>query len=217
MLTSLLASATLLFVQPGSAKGSIAVVNTQTNVAQSVLVEASEIVRKESRFVFRFVKAAEEAKDAVIVLTVVDAPGRPAMTVSPDVGRAEVNVAALASDLKTERSRAKFFAPRVRKTFLRALAYACGAGGSVFPGNIFDVATPRDLDYASEEIPMDARSAIDRHLQRRGMEPEHATDYETACVEGWAPAPKTDEQQKIWDKVHALPTEPIKILPEQKK
>lgn len=214
---TLLLLSSLLIVQPGSAKGTVAVVNTQTNVAQSVFVEASEIIRREFRYVFDFVKSAKDAKNPVLVLTVVDAPGRPAMTAAPDAGTAEINVAALYADLKTDRARAKFLAPRVRKTFMRAFAYAAGAGGSAFPGNIFDVATPRDLDYAAEDLPMDTRNAIERHLTKRGMLPEHTADYETACVEGWAPAPKTDEEKKIWNKVHELPTEPIKILPEQKK
>ena len=41
--------------------------------------------------------------------------------------------------------------------------------------------------------------------------------YRKACEEGWAPAPTNDVQKAIWDKVHAMPTEPIKIKPETKK
>lgn len=216
MITAILAAMTL-YVEPGSAKGCVAVVNTQTNVAESVLVEAAEIVRKDQPYVFSFVKSANAAKGAVLTLTVIDDPARPAMTASPDVGTAEINVAALAANLKTDRSREKFLNPRVRKTFLRAFAYACGAGGSAFPGNIFDVATPHDLDFAKEFIPRDTLGVIIRHLEKRGLVPENRVDYETACVAGWAPAPKTPEEKAIWNKVHELPTEPIKILPEQKK
>ena len=35
--------------------------------------------------------------------------------------------------------------------------------------------------------------------------------YRQACQEGWAPAPKNDEQKAIWNQVHAIPDKPIKI------
>lgn len=41
--------------------------------------------------------------------------------------------------------------------------------------------------------------------------------YRTACQQGWAPAPTNDVQKAIWDEVHTLPSEPIKIKPESKK
>ena len=41
--------------------------------------------------------------------------------------------------------------------------------------------------------------------------------YWQACKEGWAPAPTNDVQKAIWDKVHSLPTAPLKIAPEPKK
>ena len=43
------------------------------------------------------------------------------------------------------------------------------------------------------------------------------TVYRKACEEGWAPQPTNDVQKAIWDKVHAMPTEPLKIKPETKK
>ena len=43
------------------------------------------------------------------------------------------------------------------------------------------------------------------------------TNYRTAVKEGWAPQPTNDVQKAIWDKVHAMPTEPLKIKSETKK
>ena len=43
------------------------------------------------------------------------------------------------------------------------------------------------------------------------------TTYRKACYEGWAPPPTNAYQKAIWDMVHALPTEPMKIKPETKK
>ena len=53
--------------------------------------------------------------------------------------------------------------------------------------------------------------------QHFDMRPYRRTTYLKACEEGWAAPPADKFQQAIWDKVHAMPTEPIKIKPEEKK
>ena len=50
-----------------------------------------------------------------------------------------------------------------------------------------------------------------------GITPWYQTTYHKAVEEGWAPAPTNEYQKAIWDKVHAMPTAPIKIKPETKK
>ena len=49
------------------------------------------------------------------------------------------------------------------------------------------------------------------------MYPVMMVTYGRAVREGWAPAPTNEYQKAIWDKIHAMPTEPIKIKPETKK
>lgn len=203
--------------KPNSSKGYIAVVNLQEKVAESNFVAAVELIAKRNKFTFRFVKDVKDAKDANAVISIVDEAAKPAMTVSPDVLKAEVNVGGLVSDLGSEAAKAKFIASRSRKVFLRAYAYMAGAGGSGFEGNILDVATIRDLDYLEEFIPADAEQAAARHLAKRGIIPAYVVPYAIACEEGWAPEPKTEAQKKIWDEVHALPTNPIKIVPETQR
>ena len=56
-----------------------------------------------------------------------------------------------------------------------------------------------------------------RYLLSLGVKPYRLTTYRKACEEGWANPPTNDVQKAIWDKVHAMPTEPIKIKPETKK
>lgn len=204
-------------VKPNSAKGYVAVVNAQTKVAESNFVAAAGIIRQRYRYVFKFLKDAKDAKDAVGVITIVDDAAKPPMTVSPEVLRAEINVGALTADLSSDAAKAKFLAPRARKEFLRSFAYMAGAGGSGFGGNILDVASIRDLDYMEEFIPADAETTAANHLKKRGLVPELRVPYELACEQGWAPAPTNEVQKKIWDMVHAQPTQPIKILPESQK
>ena len=203
--------------KPNSAKGFVAVVNRQTRVPESEFRAALGSVDYSVRFNFRFVSDEEQAKGAGLVIRIFDDPARPALLVAPEDRWAEINVARLADDLKLESSRAKFTVSRARKMFLRAYAYAAGAGGSGFEGNLLDTSSIRDLDYRKEFIPMDAVSAIERHLTKQGLVREHVTTYMDACEEGWAPQPTNDVQKAVWDKVHALPTEPIRILPEKVK
>lgn len=201
-----------LFTQPGTGKGYIAVVNSQSKVSESNLVEAAECVRRSCRYKFKFVKTADEAKDANMTITVIDDPAKPPLVAAPDPGWAVVNVAPLDDGLKSPTAKGKFYDSRVRKTFLRAFCYAAGAGGSGFPGNVLDCASVKDLDYARETLPVDAVGAANRHLGKRGMEVEVAATYRIACEEGWAPAPVTDAQKAIWDEIHKLPTNPLPLV-----
>ena len=47
-------------------------------------------------------------------------------------------------------------------------------------------------------------TALGAYVKRR-------TSYQKACEEGWAPLPTNDVQKAIWDKVHAVPKNPMKI------
>jgi len=200
-----------LFVKPGSAKGFVGIVNRQTKVAEREFSEAVECIRQERPFVFKFVKDDAEAKGAAVVVRLVDEPGKPPMTVSPEVGRAEMNVAALVEDIPSDSGKQKFLVPRARREFLRTVAYAFGAGGSQFHGNIMAALKLRDLDFCVEVLPVDTLDTIVQNAKKIGLKPEYAVSYEVACEEGWAPQPETDEQRRIWDEVHALPENPIQI------
>ena len=204
-------SATKLFVKPGSAKGFIAIVNKQAKVAENEFSDVAERIRQEKPFVFKFVKDDAEAKGAEVVIRLVDEPSKPPMTVSPEVGRAEMNVAALVEDLPSDAGKKKFLVPRARREFLRTIAYAFGAGGTQFRGNIMAVLKIRELDFCDEALPVDTLDTIVQNAKKMGLKPEYAVSYEVACEEGLAPQPETDEQKKIWDEVHALPENPIQI------
>ena len=205
------AGAEEIFVKPGSAKGFVAVVNRQTKVAEKEFANAVEYVRKDKPFVFKFVKDDAEARDAAVVVRIVDEAGKPPMTVSPEVGRGEMNVAALAEGIPANADAQKTFLHRVRSEFLRTVAYAFGAGGSRFTGNIMTVFSIGELDSCAEFLPVDTLSDIARNAKKLGLRPEYAVSYTVACEEGWAPQPKTDEQRRIWKEVHAMPENPIRI------
>lgn len=75
-----------------------------------------------------------------------------------------------------------------------------------------------DLDELTNiGFSMDTALAIFKTLSSWGVLPERKSTYKRACQQGWAPAPTNEWQKAVWDKVHALPIEPIKIKPEAKK
>jgi len=100
---------------------------------------------------------------------------------------------------------------------MRGCVCAAGGMGSSFPGNIMNVAKVEDLDLCDEFVPFDKVGVVKQHLKDTGVTPVRYATYRIACREGWAPQPTNDVQKAIWDKVHAMPTEPIKIKPEEKK
>lgn len=75
-----------------------------------------------------------------------------------------------------------------------------------------------DLEAINRD-PLDAQTLLTmiRSVPSFGLTPPRRVPYHRACEEGWAPPPTNDIQKAIWEKVHALPTEPIRIKPETKK
>lgn len=196
-------------VKPG--KGFVAIVNRQQKADAKAISEAIAPVLKYGRIDIRIVTDEKDAKDAGMVVRLLDEPGKPVLLVAPESWWAEVNVAALTPDLPTEDAKRKFFVPRFQKEILRAFAYAAGAGGSSFNGNVLDVTDIRDLDHVQAVLPVDALDMAIDHLAKRGVTQAEQMSYRTACKEGWAAAPTNDVQKAVWDEVHALPSKPLQL------
>lgn len=197
---------------PNSQKGQITFVNRQTRLAESEIVSVCVAIEKATKC-----KAAIGAIDgAKIAIEVIDDESSPVMTAFPEDYRAIVNVGKLDKNLKGK-ALEKFYASRCRKELLRAFCFACGAGGSQYPDNIMAISDITDLDLVEEFIPGDTASTCGTRLAKIGITPTRFVSYAKACRDGWAPTPTNDAQKAIWDKVHAMPTEPIKIKPETKK
>ena len=109
---------------------------------------------------------------------------------------------------------------RAKKIVFRTFANTCGAGYGMFPVQLMSpVANAEDLDSIPLKFPImpPIISAICAYMQKAGMELTTTLYYRDACKAGWAPKPRNEIEQAIWDKVHAMPTEPLKIKPETKK
>lgn len=211
-------------VRPDSLKGFVAFINTQSELGdeevQKVITSLGDKIAKYDVRIVRTeagVPASVKAKsgaDVAVVIVADDAT--PTLLVAPEDHWAVVNVRKVAQGLKGA-AMERFFASRCRKEIMRAFAFVCGGIASSFEGNILDTMKLEELDLREEFMPFDKFAAITKYLSGIGVKPRKLATYKRACLEGWAPAPTNDVQKAIWDKVHEMPAEPIKIKPETKK
>ena len=205
-------------VKPGSQKGEIAVVNCQKKADKAWIGEVATFFREETKFNVTFKDGEFDFANPKIVgnatLFVIDDAKMPAILVAPENRWAFVNIAAIAKE-----ERPAYFQARVKKQVSRTFALLCGASNSQYPGaltrGIVDEADlDKNMDY---QLPMDVMMRMKKYMEPLGVTPFQRCLYRKAVVEGWAPSPTNDVQKKIWDKVHELPSNPIKIKPETKK
>ena len=164
---------------------------------------------------YDFAKSLSDSKKPLMTLVVFDGdPSFPALAVYPEERIGLVN----ADRLKGGEDPA---APEVRvsKEIWRAMGFIGGVGFSQHENDMMQpYYTLKELDGNIHAYiqPMNM-AKMGRFWKRFGVKKEARVPYLVACQEGWAPQPTNDVQKAIWDKVHALPTEPIKIKPEEKK
>ena len=163
--------------------------------------------------------ASDSAKalGATIVVFVVDNPkSSDTVVVAPDGKWASVNVAALRSDDPGD----EILALRVRKATTRAICFVCGAGGSQYPNTLvgpFKDGVKGYDRFPTDGVPPDVFPRMQHYLKSLGVRPVVRTTYESACRQGWAPAPTNDVQRAIWNEVRKLPEKPIQIKFDPKK
>lgn len=196
---------------PDSQKGQVTFVNKQSRLEEVEILSVCATIEK----AIKCKAAIGTAEGAKVVVEITDNETAPVMTAYPEDYKAVVNLRKLDKNLKG-RALEKFYPSRCRKELLRAFCFACGAGGSQYPNNIMAISDITDLDLCEEFIPGDTASTCEARLSKVGITPMRFATYAKACRDGWAPAPTNDVQKAIWDKVHAMPTEPLKIKPETK-
>ena len=140
-------------------------------------------------------------------LFVTDDPALPTSLVALEDRWAMVNVAKLAAD------DAAVTRARLEKELSRIFAALCGGCLSQFQKTLMECVTePKQLDeYPDWNLPFDTLQKIGKYITGFGIKPYPPATYYDACCEGWAAKPKDAVQQKIWDDVHAIPDQPIKI------
>jgi hypothetical protein len=207
-------------VRPGTLVGRIVCVDCQDGVPKEVVADASAAFAALAK-VRVDVEAGSFAWPSPAVvgnasLFVVDDAALPPLVSAPESRWAMVNVAPLRAGRGSESA---YFAARVRKELTRGFALLAGAQDSSFPNSLLGCMTdPSRLDdFADTRLPVDVAKRFSSYVRGYGITPAEEVSYLQAVKEGWAKAPTNDVQKAIWDKVHKMPTEPLKIKPEAKK
>ena len=204
--------------KPGTAKGSIVYVNCQQKAPKSWIDESIAYFSEVTKFKVNYAEGTFDIKapkfDGEVAIFIIEDETLPPILVAPESRWALVNIAPIAKE-----QRPVFFEQRTKKELSRAFAYLCGATGSKYERSLTrGITSQSELDKNYDyELPMDIVQRFWDYMKPLGVLPAQRATYLKACEEGWAPAPTNDVQKAIWDKVHAMPTEPLKIKPETKK
>lgn len=209
-------------------KKHICVVDAQKTASRAVLQTAIDAVivhlhmpfaiesaaKKENALdVVRRVKADDSA-GAVIAFVEDRSIGRHWIEKNPETGVYLVNLSVLKRGAGKD-----VLAARLRKMMWRSLAWTLGLDAGGGPSSILDRAdTLAELDAISAITPgpMQHNAMVDR-LEKRDVKMIKVGTYRTACQQGWAPPPDTDERRTIWQEVNSEkergPVNGLKIAP----
>ncbi len=213
-----------LVQRPDSYRGYVVVANAGTPYgaeAETVIDSYKKNIRirieqaETERPSLRNASALREKTGAQAILFLTDDPQLPPLLVAPEERWATVNVAGLAADAATDAAARR----RVRCEIARGLAYLTGAANSAFPNSLMtSVTAAKGLDAVTDEMPpAEVFARMPSYLRGLGVTPMVHVPYRTACEEGWAPAPTNEIQRAIWERVHAIPSRPMKIEFDPKK
>ena len=158
-------------------------------------------------------KCAELGAGSVVF--VVDDSELPMSLVSIETRSGLVNVAALATDNPAP----ALLTRRTCKMIGRVAMLASGGAESRNPtSDLQPVTNLKELDMnegQGDEVYV--MMGVISGMAKAGVTAERRMTYLQACKAGLAPAPTNDIQKAIWDKVHAIPANPIKIKFDPKK
>lgn len=197
--------------EPNSRKGEIVYVNCQSAAKEEWLQFSITYFAEHTGLTILLKSGTFDLKkpeiQGSVSLFVVDDPELPSILYAPDGRWSMVNVAPLKCD------KPAFFEARVKKQLTRAFAYLCGAADSRYSKSLVGAIDGLNgLDrHSDHRLQADVMSRFRRYMHLLGVTPPRYTAYANACREGWAEQPTNKYQKAVWDKVHEIPSKPIKI------
>ena len=210
-----------------SKKGRVVFVNEQRQVPADALESVAETIRLRDRINVEFMAGSGEkttpinaaskkdaiGADVIIFLTECDKCDT-MMLAAPEGAWSIVNALAVCKGAGNDEIKRS----RMAKMTERGFYCAAGAMNSQYPNSLMGaVRKPGDLDKLSIEPPVDVIMRTLESLSSVGVTPQIYATYKKACEEGWAPQPTNDVQKAIWNEVHKIPANPIKIEFDPKK
>ena len=205
--------------------GGIYFVNCQSRVPISTLPNAATRLQTDSWIPCKVAETsdvnlqtmAKRLKDSKweVAVVLIDNGELPVQLVQPEGRWALVNVSALAVGNPT----GDVLSSRVEKEMLRAAAMLFGCGYSLNAGGVArPVQDMEELDHClSPSLPVDVFTTMQAFAPKFGITVGRRCYYSKAVEEGWAPPPVNKYQRSAWDRVRAIPTEPMKIEFDPKK
>jgi len=205
-----------------NAEGMISVIDAQSIVKPDEIKARVQRIEDNLMMVFKYsnydggnvdftnLEAAKKSAPGNLWVVLTENEAMPNLVSLPEQRTVLINVAALAKDKPSE----KILNSRVAKELSRAVCFAFVVRYSSTPGGVMDpMETMKDLDTVLvEQFGVDCIANIDREARiHYGIKRFPRKTYLDACKEGWAPAPTNEYQKAIWDKVHSMPTNPMKI------
>lgn len=149
------------------------------------------------------------------VVFIVDEPSLPMSLVSIETRAGLVNVAALAADNPNP----ALLTRRTCKMIGRVSMLASGGAESASPtSDLQPVTNLKELDAnegQGDEVYV--MMGVIAGMAKAGVTAERRMTYKQAVAAGVAPPPTNDIQKAIWDKVHSIPQNPMKIEFDPKK
>ncbi len=201
--------------QPNSGRGEIVFVNTQKTVEGEILKKVVGKLDRDFKFILSISDKDIDGSRGRFVIRLEDLNRKARVLLAPEDRWVSVNVKSLAADDPPK----AILNDRFEKEVRRAFAFVCGGTCGTEPGglcrlvsNLEDLDAIPGLDYS-----LDMEARIFNNLRAAGVEPYRIAKYIDAVKEGWAPAPTNEAQKTIWNKVHTLPSNPIKIKYDPKR
>ena len=181
---------------PGTPSGRILIANMQSRVPSADLSALRQTFRGLMAYDIQFSNAEG---DAAVMVRIVDKPeDKESLTVWPDKGAAEVNVAALAVD----NPKPAFLAARTRKEVIRA--FSCATAGSTYGNALYFKLRKgvKGLDYiGNEDIPLDVIMRSSKFFEDAGVRPVQSSTYRKVLEDGYDIAPTNGYQRAIYEEV----------------
>ena len=146
---------------------------------------------------------------------IIDDADLPMSLVALEEGWGFVNIAPLRAGNPSKEE----YALRFKKQFIRISSVVfSGVKSNFLTSPLQNVRSVAQLDKTvGDNYGMDTITAILNHLPEIGVMRDEQITYREACRRGIAPAPTNEFQKAIWDKVHAVPKNPMKIEFDPKK
>ena len=207
-------------VKPGTMTGKLVYVNAQKSAPAAWLKANAQALRDNLKIVTEVADGEFALPSPKVVgsatLFVIDDAKMPRVLCAPEDRWAMVNVAPLKEGAGAKEV---FFRARVQKELTRGLSLLMGAQNSRYPLSIMKCITKSEQldDIVGMGVPVDVTSRFRTYMAGYGIVPGIEQDYRKACQEGWAPAPTDTVQKVIWEKVHEIPSKPIKIEYNEKR